>query len=341
MKKQNLKKMITMGLIATSLITVAPMKANAEWKKDSKGWWYAEGNSYLKNSWKEINGKWYYFDYDGYMQKGWLYTYNEDSGIKYYYFNDDGSMFTGTKEIDGVEYRFNLDGTWAGHTDEEIEKLLNKEVKKGNSTIVYDESDDTDYSKFTDGFYTKEFIENHEMIERNFMNRYSSFEDEIIRISANSASADDIVYIQNHKKVLNGLVGEENRYYYMENGHFVRNSWVKLNDKYIYFNAAGSSANNMVDGFSTLGEKLGINRGFPYNKENNSERTYYVRSYGDYNEDREFNEDEFNKAVNNGEIVFQAMENIKGTGFGNNIGLNYFSGKKKLINDYKKSWGLK
>ena len=50
MKKENLKKIITMGLIATSLIAVAPMQANAEWKQGSSidpsgnvqhnGWYY-------------------------------------------------------------------------------------------------------------------------------------------------------------------------------------------------------------------------------------------------------------------------------------------------------------
>ncbi len=69
MKKQNLRKIITMGLIATSLIAVAPMQVNAEWKKDNTGWWYTEGNSCVKDSWKQINGKWYHFDWQGYMKQ--------------------------------------------------------------------------------------------------------------------------------------------------------------------------------------------------------------------------------------------------------------------------------
>lgn len=341
MKKQNLKKIITMGLIATSLLAVTPMKANAEWKQDSQGWWYTEGSSYA-TGWRNISGQWYYFENDGYMAKGWLYTNKGNEGVQYYYLNDDGSMCTGTKEIDGVKYRFDSNGKWTGHTDEEIETILkkefNKEVKKGSQTIVYDESDNTDYSEFSDDFYTKEFIENYDMIQRNWVNRYSTFEDSLITLSANSAAPEDIIYVKNHKKVLSGLVGKDSNYYYIENGQFVRNSWMKLDDKYVYFNAAGSSSNNMIDGFTTLGENLGINRRFPYDKERNSIRTYYVHSLHFSSDNKEYNEAEFNEAVKNGKIVFEPIGNsIIGE---NRIGLNYFSGKDELIKETKESWGL-
>ena len=68
MKKQNLKRIVTIGLIAASIFTIVPIGASAEWKQNSTGWWYSEGNSWA-TGWKQINGKWYYFDSNGYMAK--------------------------------------------------------------------------------------------------------------------------------------------------------------------------------------------------------------------------------------------------------------------------------
>jgi hypothetical protein len=62
-----LRKLIIIGMVSTSTLILTSVGASAEWKQDSKGWWYAEGNSYAKNNWKQIDGKWYYFDNNGYM----------------------------------------------------------------------------------------------------------------------------------------------------------------------------------------------------------------------------------------------------------------------------------
>ena len=71
------------------------------WQKDSKGWWYQSGSSYLKNQWALINGNWYYFDSDGYMRTGW----QKISG-SWYYLGDtnDGAMKTGWQKISGSWY---------------------------------------------------------------------------------------------------------------------------------------------------------------------------------------------------------------------------------------------
>lgn len=45
---------------------VSSTKVISQWKQDSKGWWYAEGNSYV-TGWRLIDGNWYYFNPDGYM----------------------------------------------------------------------------------------------------------------------------------------------------------------------------------------------------------------------------------------------------------------------------------
>lgn len=98
MIKKSLKKCLALGIIATSLLAISPIGANAEWKQDSKGWWYADGNSWYKG-WKQIDSKWYYFDYNGYMKTGWRTDFKFNSGGNYeiidetyYYLNDDGSL---------------------------------------------------------------------------------------------------------------------------------------------------------------------------------------------------------------------------------------------------------
>lgn len=44
MKK--LKELIIGLLVMISVLALNPIGASAEWKKDSKGWWHTEGNSY-------------------------------------------------------------------------------------------------------------------------------------------------------------------------------------------------------------------------------------------------------------------------------------------------------
>lgn len=90
MKKLNLTRVIASTLIAVSAIALNPVGASAEWRRNSTGWWYSEGNSYLRNGWNQIGGKWYYFDFDGYItQNAWMY--------EGYYLNSNGE-WTGTSK---------------------------------------------------------------------------------------------------------------------------------------------------------------------------------------------------------------------------------------------------
>ncbi|MBZ0312431.1 cell wall-binding protein [Clostridium butyricum] len=66
MKKKYLIKTLIGALTVLSLWTVFPQGASAEWRQDSKGWWYSNGNSYY-TGWKLIDSNWYYFYSDGYM----------------------------------------------------------------------------------------------------------------------------------------------------------------------------------------------------------------------------------------------------------------------------------
>ena len=104
MKKQNLKRIITMGLISISILTIIPTKALATWKENNIGWWYTEGQDYATD-WKYINGEWYYFDNNGYMKTGWIY----DNG-NWYFANYDGEMQTGLIQVDGKTYNLSSSG---------------------------------------------------------------------------------------------------------------------------------------------------------------------------------------------------------------------------------------
>lgn len=46
----------------------AAAAGQADWKQDTKGWWWDNGDgTYPVNQWKEIGGKFYYFGSDGYI----------------------------------------------------------------------------------------------------------------------------------------------------------------------------------------------------------------------------------------------------------------------------------
>ena len=284
MKKQNLRKIITMGLIAISLIAVAPMQANAEWKKDNIGWWYTEGNSCVKDSWKQINGKWYHFDWQEYMETGWFQGYARYFGgpVDYYYLNDDGSMVTGIKNIDGVECKFDGNGVWKGYSDDDLRKTL--DIKQGITSIEYDNNDSTDYSgAWGDGFYCKDNIE------------WSA-----------KGYIDDMIYLKDNKKVLNGYVGD----YYIENGKVVRNSWIRIGDKIYYFMANGHRASaKYIDGY-WVGDNEGLDKLTPRRLNNNQENMWYVEKQD--GTDVQMTKDEFNKNIEENKIVFRGISSEQG-----------------------------
>lgn len=90
MIKEYLEKSIALGILAASILAINPIGASAEWKRNSSGWWYSEGNSYVRNGWKQIDSKWYYFNFEGYIiQNAWMY--------EGYYLNSSGE-WTGTSK---------------------------------------------------------------------------------------------------------------------------------------------------------------------------------------------------------------------------------------------------
>ncbi|WP_252217695.1 N-acetylmuramoyl-L-alanine amidase family protein [Clostridium sp. VAP41] len=90
MKKVALKKLLAAVIIATSITTVFPMKAYADWNKNSNGTWnYTDGN-YKVKGWKSVGGIWYFFDNNGDMKTGWI-----KDNDKWYFASESGAMKNG------------------------------------------------------------------------------------------------------------------------------------------------------------------------------------------------------------------------------------------------------
>ncbi|EMU55605.1 CAP domain-containing protein [Clostridium butyricum] len=112
MKKTFLKKMISAGIIAATMCTMAPLGVSAlekevssNWKQSSDSTWsYCIGNTPVKG-WKNISNIWYYFDNNGKMKTGWI----NDAG-KWYYADNTGAMQTGILKISGNVYCLNKSG---------------------------------------------------------------------------------------------------------------------------------------------------------------------------------------------------------------------------------------
>lgn len=118
MKKLSIKKIITMGLIVTSIIAVVPVGVNAEWREDSTGVYFKADNINRDTSNWIMNGvndgiqEWYRTDSNGYIIKNCWYQ----EGSNWYYFMSDGIMATGSNvNTDGYLSNFNNSGAWLGY----------------------------------------------------------------------------------------------------------------------------------------------------------------------------------------------------------------------------------
>lgn len=82
---QKFKRLLAGVITFITLLAITPVAAHAEWRQDSTGWWYTEGNSFA-TGWKSIDGNWYYFRSDGYMA--------HDCFVGSYYLNSSGAWTT-------------------------------------------------------------------------------------------------------------------------------------------------------------------------------------------------------------------------------------------------------
>ena len=116
------KLLCSVSVVAVSALLALPvMAADAQWKRNDKGWWYEEANgAYPTNQWKLINNKWYYFDNIGYML--------ENRWVGNYYVGADGAMLVSTSTPDG--YYVDATGKWV----EGIKRTVNISKRSGTSS---------------------------------------------------------------------------------------------------------------------------------------------------------------------------------------------------------------
>jgi hypothetical protein len=95
------QKIIASVVTLITLLAITPIEAHAEWKANSTGWWYTEGNSW-STGWRYINGNWYYFYSDGYMA--------QDTTINGYYVNSNG-VWTTTSNRKDVKMNIKVNNT--------------------------------------------------------------------------------------------------------------------------------------------------------------------------------------------------------------------------------------
>ena len=116
------KLLCSVSAVAVSAFLAVPvMAADAQWKRNDKGWWYEEANgAYPTNQWKLINNKWYYFDNIGYML--------ENRWVGNYYVGADGAMLVSTSTPDG--YYVDATGKWV----EGIKRSVNISKRSGTSS---------------------------------------------------------------------------------------------------------------------------------------------------------------------------------------------------------------
>ncbi|MFW2490478.1 cell wall-binding protein [Clostridium chromiireducens] len=129
MKRLKPTKILVNSLLIVSVLVLNPMGANAEWRQNSIGWWFTEGNSWSVG-WRVIDEKWYYFGQDGYMKTGWL----QDSDGKWYYLNSDGSMAHDTT-IDG--YTIGSDGARNQSVQSSFEQSTTTENILSNANLSH------------------------------------------------------------------------------------------------------------------------------------------------------------------------------------------------------------
>ena len=116
------KLLCSVSAVAVSAFLAVPvMAADAQWKRNDKGWWYEEANgAYPTNQWKLINNKWYYFDNIGYML--------ENRWVGNYYVGADGAMLVSTSTPDG--YYVDATGKWV----EGIKRTVNISKRSSGSS---------------------------------------------------------------------------------------------------------------------------------------------------------------------------------------------------------------
>lgn len=160
MIKRYLTKFITLCVLAVTVIGSSPIGANAEWKQDSTGWWYADGSAWY-TGWKLIDKNWYYFYSNGYMA-------NCDK-IDGCFVNSSGVWTNSITADDAIKLIFNEDGNYISKFADDYTKLSyvssNENMPTGDAwnvpeepcyiLVLYNEQGDYDVCEYLVGKNSK------------------------------------------------------------------------------------------------------------------------------------------------------------------------------------------
>ena len=125
MRRKFISRLILGTMISTTLFTLLPVKASAEWVTDYGNDRYYNQNNKKITGWARIDGQLYYFDDNGKMQTGWIkaessWYFLQSNGAlktgwisynnKLYYADSSGIMQTGIINIAGKVYILDNNG---------------------------------------------------------------------------------------------------------------------------------------------------------------------------------------------------------------------------------------
>lgn len=125
-----LKKMLIGFLCGISMSVISPIKANAEWHHDSKGWWYSNEKCDYFSGWNLIDGKWYYFNSDNIFEKSYLV---QNSVVDGYTVGADGAWIENIPAIKAVP-------TIANESDFDFDSTTGRIIKYKGTLTGYNNS---------------------------------------------------------------------------------------------------------------------------------------------------------------------------------------------------------
>lgn len=258
MKRTSIKKIMALTIIGTTILTALPIGASAEWRQDSTGWWWTQGNSYATGWFEDKNGKWYYFGQDGYMKTGW----EQDNG-KWYYLNNDGSMATNTI-VDGGN-KVDNNGVWIQNITNNINSnnvnTSNNTTNNANSNNTTNVSNNVNngiiingnvnIGNTTNNSNSNNNINNTSVVDNNNINTTSK--NNIKDANNKSNSIISTTYNKKDNPYTNRTIAKkqnfdgtngfkqvgDNKYVYYENGIMLNNCWKEFDDGIRYFDENG------------------------------------------------------------------------------------------------------
>ena len=180
------------------------------WSEIGKKFYFFKGNGeMLENQWKKWRNRWFYLHQSGEMATNW----NKING-KWYYFNEYGQMETGWIPSSGAWYYLTTDGNMVSGW-KQIDKAWYYFAESGEMK--------TGWLKENNQWY--------------FLNVDGSMSTGKLKLEQNDyLFADD-----GHM-----LIGWQGKHYYKDSGEQVKNSWIKDNDNWYYFDSNGELLTNTI-----------------------------------------------------------------------------------------------